>query len=424
MKRVHSIVWVFLIFSTHTAFSQAPQQFSLSKNPEEVGFSTERLSRLDAYFSDLVKTGQVSNTVAFVAKNGKIAYFKSFGFSNLEKKTPVQNDAIFRIASQSKAITTCALMMLFEEGKFLLEDPVSKYIPEFKNPRVLEKHDPVTGEYITRPAKSEITIAQLLTHTAGIPYEHPLEKLAPYNKIPYLHSTEPLVLKDVVSWIAARPLLHDPGESFTYGLNTDIAGRLVEILSGLSLDAFFRTRIFEPLGMKDTYFYLPEDKAGRLVELYSKTDATAPLTLHAYDLFRNYAKSGARTYFSGGAGLVSTAEDYAKFCQMILNGGSFNDKQLLGRKTVGMMLSNQTGDIEVWDRKGGYTYGFQHIGPESRYGDQASPGSVTWGGFYCSEYTIDPAENLIMLVFTNVQPIYFYGEYVRKFRILAYQALK
>ncbi|MBC8112313.1 MAG: beta-lactamase family protein [Verrucomicrobia bacterium] len=420
-KKILKFIW-FICFST-SIFAQQNQQFSPAKNPETVGFSTERLARLDKHLQNLIDQGIAPNAVTFIARKGQIVHHKAFGVSSLEKNLPLKKDDIFRIASQSKAITSVALMMLFEEGKFLLEDPVSKYIPAFANMTVLESFDTNTKQYKTRPAKSQVTVRQLLTHTAGIPYEHPLDVL-PEFKMPYFCSLEKETLAEVVQKIAKRPLLHDPGEKFTYGLNTDVVGYLVEVLSGMSLDAFFRKQIFLPIGMKDTYFYLPENKADRLVFLYSKNENNSKLAINPNAAYRNYPISGAKTYFSGGAGLVSTAEDYAKFCQMLLNGGTFNGKRLLSSKTVAMMTRNQIENLEVWNRQDKFGFGFQIVTDKSHYGDNASTGAYMWGGMYCSEYTIDPKEELILLIFTNVQPYAHYEDFVRKFRILVYQALE
>jgi CubicO group peptidase (beta-lactamase class C family) len=228
----------------------------------------------------------------------------------------------------------------------------------------------------------------------------------------------------VVNRLAKRPLITDPGTSFVYGLNTDVVGRLIEVISGKPLDVAIAERVLKPLGMNDTYFYLPKNKKSRLVELYSKAGANDKLTLHPFDTTRLYPVAGAQVYFSAGAGLVSTAADYAKFCQMLLNGGGFNDRKIVSRKTVDLMLQNQIGENRFWDRNDYFGLGFQVITPESKYGDQASVGSFTWGGAYCSEYTIDPKEDMILLIFTNVHPYAHYSDFVRKFRILVYQALQ
>ncbi|MFC5409477.1 serine hydrolase domain-containing protein [Larkinella bovis] len=411
----------FVLACSLAGFAQ-PMSFRPADAPGEAGFSAESLKRIDDLMQGFIDKGLAPNAVTFVARNSKIIHFKAYGYSNLEKKTPLKRDDIFRIASQSKAITTVTLMTLFEEQKFLLDDPIANYIPAFKNPRVLVSVDKEKGTYETRPAKRDITIRHLLSHNAGIPYEHPLDQ-RPEFKVPYLNSLQPDKLEDVVNRLATRPLVQDPGETFTYGLNTDIIGRLVEILSGKPLDVAMRERVLEPLGMNDTHFYLPASKASRLVELYAKGSADKPLSLHDNVSNRTYPVAGAKTYFAGGAGLVGPIEDYAKFCQMLLNGGSFNEKRILGRKTVDMMLENQIGEAEVWDRRDKFGLGFQLITSRSHYGDQATPGAYTWGGAYCSEYTIDPKENLILLVYTNVMPYAHYTDFVRKFRMAVYQAM-
>lgn len=421
---------LFVLSVTSVVAQPLPQTFTPAKSAADAGFSADRLKRLDTWLQSLIDQDIAPNAVTFVAHKGKVVHYKAFGYSNLAKKTPLKRDDLYRIASQSKAITTTTLMTLFEEEKFLLDDPISNYIPAFKNPKVLvryDKKDPIGGTYETRPAKGEITIRQLLSHNAGIPYEHPLDG-RPEFKVPFFNSTAPDKLEDAINKLAKRPLLRDPGTDstgagFTYGLNTDIIGRLIEVLTGKPLDVAMRERVLEPLGMTDTYFYLPDHKASRLVELYEKSSMDKPLTLHTNEAYRNSSISGAKTYFSGGAGLISSIEDYAKLCQMFMNGGTFNSRRILGRKTVEMMLRNQIGAAEVWDRKDKFGLGFQLITENSHYGDQATPGSFTWGGMYCSEFTIDPKEELILLIYTNVQPYAYYSDFVKKFRIAVYQAL-
>jgi CubicO group peptidase (beta-lactamase class C family) len=418
MKKI--LVILPFLFIGHLLPGQ-PQAFK-PVDPQEGGFSSERLLRLDAYLHDITSNGTAPNALAFVAHHGEIVYYKTFGYRNIEKNIPLQKDDIFRIASQTKAITTAALMILYEEGKFLMDDPLYKYIPAFKNPQVLVDFDAETKKYTTRPAKSHITVRQLLSHTSGISYQHPLEVLPEFN-IPYYNSMDSITIADVVAQLARRPLVCDPGTQFVYGMSTDVAGYLIEILSGMNLADFIRQRITEPLGMNDSYFYLPASKQDRLVELYTLEKTTDTLAVHPNESFRKYPLAGAKTLYLGGAGMVGTAMDYAKFIQMILNGGSFNGKRILSRKTVELMTANQIGDLEVWDRKDRFGLGFQIITPSSRYGDLASPGALTWGGMYCSEYTIDPREDLILLVFTNVHPYAYYGDFVHRFRTLVYQAL-
>ena len=405
--------------------SLPPQQF-INGDAGAAGFDPARLKLLDNWLSEFVSKGMAPNAVTFVARKGVIVHSKAYGFSNMEKKSKAGVNDIFRIASQTKAIASVTLMTYFEEGRFLLDDPISKYIPAFSETSVLVSYDtanPVSGKFTTRKPSTPVTIRHLLSHSAGIPYEHPLDGRDEF-KVPYLSSMNAEKLEDVVNRLAKRPLVSDPGTSFVYGLNTDIVGRLIEVLSGKSLDVAITERVLKPLGMNDTYFYLPKNKRSRLVELYSKPGADDKLSLHPFDSTRFYPVSGAQSYFSAGAGLVSTAADYAKFCQMLLNGGQFNDRKIVGRKTIDLMLQNQIGDNRFWGRNDYFGLGFQVITDESKYGDQASPGSFTWGGAYCSEYTIDPKEDLILMVFTNVHPYAHYSDFVRKFRILVYQALQ
>ena len=413
---------LFLCAFSFSLLAQTTHTFTSAKSPADAGFSADRLKRLDEVMQGFIDKGMAPNAVTFVARNGKIVHYKAYGYSNLEKKTPLKRDDIYRIASQTKAVTTVVLMTLFEEGKFMLDEPIAKYIPAFKNPKVLVSFDKEKGTYETRPAKSEITIRQLISHNAGIPYDHPLAD-RPEFKVPFYNSLQPDKLEDVVNRIAARPLIKDPGDGFVYGLNIDIIGRLVEILAQKPLDVAVRERLLEPLGMNDTYFYLPANKANRLIELYSKTSGDKPLTVHENNAYRSFAVEGAKTYFSGGAGLASTIEDYAKFCQMLLNGGTFNTKRVLGRKTVEMMLRNQIGESYINDYKDKFGMGFLLVTPTSSYGNEASPGTFGAGGMYCTEYTIDPSENLILLIYTNVQPYVHSVEFRRKFRMAVYQAL-
>lgn len=401
--------------------SASPQQLTPA-TPASQGVDAARLTRIDAYMQSLIDDGIIPNAQTLVARNGKVIHRATFGLADIERQRAVSPDDIYRIASQTKAIVTVGLMMEWEKGKFLLEDPVSKYIPAFAEMRVLKEQDPATGEYTTEPANRQVTILDLLTHTAGIPYGLPI-KDRPELDVPFFASLKNESLEEVANRIAKRPLVHHPGEQFTYGLGIDVAGRVLEVISGQSLNDYLTKNIWQPLGMKDSHFYLPQKKHNRLVTLYSKTTADAPLTLHENETYRNFAVAGAQRYYSGGAGSVGTIDDYAVFCQMMLNGGSYNGVRLLGPKTVAFMTRNHIGDSEVWNRRDKFGIGFQVITPQSRYADQAGSKAFTWGGMYLSEYTIDPEEDLILLFYTNVHPIPQYSEIVRKFRILVYQAI-
>ena len=409
--------WVLL---SSSLMAQSPSLSSDSS--QQFTFSAERLQRIDKFLQSWVDAGKIPHAQSLVVHRGEVVHNQVYGTADAERQRPLADNAIWRIASQTKLITTLAVMMLYEEGKFLLDDPISRYISAFDSARVLVSHDSTTLAYETRPATRAITIRNLLTHTSGISYEHPLQDHLEFE-VPFYTSLDDDLLEEVVDRIAARPLLHDPGEQFTYGLSTDVLGRLVEVVSGQSLATFFQQRIFAPLNMNDTYFYLPKDKEKRLVTLFRKERTDATLTVQEEPLYQNFARQGERTFYSGGAGLVSTAADYAKIGQLILNEGVYQGTRLLSPFTVRLMTRNQIGDLEVWDRHDKFGFGLQIITPDSRYGDLAPPGALTWGGLYCSEYTIDPANELVMQVYTNVYPFAHYSELVRTYRVLVYGAM-
>lgn len=391
--------------------------------PEENGFSPERLARIDQSLTEYVTKGYIPGAVAIIVRNGKIVYEKSFGYSDVENKSVLKNDNIFRIASQSKAITSLAVMMLWEEGKFTLDQPVSDFIPEFKNPKVLATFNEKDSSYTTTPAKSEITIRQLITHSSGIDYAGigSKEMKAIYAKagVPSGIGNNDVVLADKMKILGKLPLKHNPGEQWTYGLNNDVLGYLVEVISGLPFDEFLRQRIFKPLGMNDTYFYLPKEKYIRLVSLYEGKDGKlVKASAKVYDkVDPNYPNTNGK-YFSGGAGLSSTVEDYAKFLQLFLNKGEYNGVRLLGRKTVELMLTNQL--QAPIGTKYGLGFGLETI--ENDYQSVYSLGTFSWGGAFNTHYWADPKEKLIALIFTNIYntPHWAIGE---KYKALVYQAI-
>jgi CubicO group peptidase (beta-lactamase class C family) len=306
----------------------------------------------------------------------------------------------------------------------LLDEPVSKYLPAFKNPKVLDKFNEKDSSYTTLPAKSEITIRQLLSHTSGISYAGigTKEANAIYAKakVPSGIGTPNAKLADAMNALGGLPLIHQPGEKWSYGLNTDVLGYLVEVLSGTTLDGFFRTRIFEPLGMKDTYFYLPKDRHNRLTALYTEDEKKAYQKRPAQgNQTPDYPKQ-AGTYYSGGAGLSSTAYDYAVFLQMLLNGGEYNGKRLLSPATVRMMTSNQIGELSLGLKKFGLGFGLITEREAARM--PVSEGSFEWGGIFGTTYWADPQEGVVALLYTQKFPN-SYGDLGDKFRVLVYQAL-
>ncbi|WP_448518851.1 serine hydrolase domain-containing protein [Rhodoflexus sp.] len=387
---------------------------------EQAGMLARRLNYIDTLVQQYVDKQVIPGAVCLIARKGKIVYHKAFGYRDVASQTPLDKDDIFRIMSMSKAITSVAVMMLYEEGRFLLDDPVSDFIPEFKNPKVLKQLilNRRDTSFTAVPAKREITIRHLLTHTAGIPYLHPLQYKA---RIPQFHSTQPLTLAQTIPQLARLPLLHEPGERFTYGLNTDVLGYLVEKISGMSLAEFFQKRIFKPLDMNDTFFYVPQEKQKRLVTLYEEGKDGKIIPHTRPSEYADYATQGAQTYYSGGAGLCSTISDYAKFMQMLLNGGRYNGAQLLSRKTIELMTQNQIGDLTT-QRGRKFGLGFELVGTTQTAELLSSPGAYRWGGMYFTEYWIDPKEELIALFFTQVWP----SKHLflsKRFQVLTYQAI-
>jgi CubicO group peptidase (beta-lactamase class C family) len=417
-----TITTLFLSLITLTALGQSIKNFTPAR-PEEAGMSSERLLRIDQLINEHVNKKWIPGAVVIIVRNGKVVLHKSYGHSDAEKQITLKKDDIFRIASQTKAITSLAIMMLFEEGKFLLDEPISKYIPEFKNAKVLKTFNEKDSTYTTEPAKSEITIRHLLTHTSGIDYASigSKEFKAVYAKagVPSGIGNDNMLLADKMKILGTLPLRHNPGEQWTYGLNTDVLGYFVEVLSGMSFDQFLRTRIFQPLGMNDTYFYLPKEKQSRLVRLYqSKDGLIARVNETAYDgVNPNYPALDGK-YFSGGAGLSSTVEDYAKFLQLFLNKGEYNGTRLLSRKTVELMLTNQL-QSPITNQFG---LGFGLETDKNDYQSIVSLGSFSWGGAFNTHYWADPKEKLIGLIFTNMYntPYWNIGD---KYKVLTYQAI-
>lgn len=424
------LLTLFLFFSlANNVPAQLTHQALVPSGPTVVHMSQERLQKIDTMLQQAMNDKWINEAQALVIRNGKIIYNKAFGYNDLENKIKMPDNGIFRIASQTKAITSVAIMMLYEEGKLLLDDPVSKYIPAFKNPLVLNQYNEKDTTYTTVPAKSEITIRQLLTHTSGIGYSQigggPLNSIYAKNNIICGLGLEKKLLADNIKKLASLPLLHHPGEHYTYGLNTDVLGYIVEIVSGMSLDDFFHKRIFDPLGMKDTYFYLPAEKQDRLVNLYIvNADGSLKKSPGYFEVNNNIMKDYPKakgTYFSGGAGLCSTIMDYAIFLQMMLNNGEYNGKRILSRNSVRMMTMNQIGALNSGPHKFGL--GFQIVTQESSALVPQQPGSFSWGGAFSTTYWVDPKEKIIALLYRQLWDDQHEYELIDKFKILVYQAI-
>jgi CubicO group peptidase (beta-lactamase class C family) len=394
--------------------------------PETVGLSSERLERIGAAVQRSVDEKRIAGAVTLVVRHGQAGWFKAQGMADREAGDPMRTDTMFRICSMTKPITSAAVMMLYEEGRFLLEDPVSKHLPEFKNAKVYVQ--PVKGDPYSIPATREITIRDLLRHTSGITYQWnsvlgPLYKNA--NVASGLASYDGTI-EDSVKRLADVPLLFNPGDRWEYGLSVDVLGRLIEVISGKPLDEFFRERIFMPLGMKDTYFYPPVDKLERLAAVYTYYSdkglnrfPDAPITEGSFSYSADYPYRGPKKLFSGGAGLVSTAEDYLRFCQMMLAGGKVGNLRLLSPKSVDLMTHDQLGKISS-DQSFGLGFGIDGI--KSPLAELGSAGEYRWGGFYYTAFSIDPKEQMIVIFMAQLHPT---GDLTldRQVEALAYQAI-
>jgi CubicO group peptidase (beta-lactamase class C family) len=368
---------------------------------ETVGMSSKRLERINAFIKDYVDSNQIAGAVTLVARKGKIVHFEAQGWRYKEENQPMEKDAIFSLASMTKPIVSTALMMLWEDGKFMLDDPISKWLPSYAKKEVL---DPQTGR--REPARP-VTVRHVLTHTSGLSLTPAITAApltdgetaaqAPGTAAP----ARPKTLAEAIERAAATPLAFQPGERWQYGASTDYVAILVEKMSGQTIDDFVRTRIFQPLGMRDTFYNIPREKVGKVAAIY-KPDAGGKITLSRKPEYHE-----PTTYFPGVAGLNGTAADYFRFSQMLLNGGEYNGQRLLGRMTVNMMISNQIGSGKpVYIRGAGYGFGlgFSVLTDPSKAADALSIGSFSWGGANGTLFWIDPQEDLIGILMIQINP--------------------
>jgi CubicO group peptidase (beta-lactamase class C family) len=393
--------------------------------PEDVGMSAQRLERLGRAMQGYIDRKEVAGTVTLIARRGKVVHYEARGDRQVETGAAMTPDAIFRIASMTKPIASAALMMLWEEGHFQLRDPISKWLPEFAEPRVAVVPD--ADEYLGLPyktvaAKRPITVQHALTHTAGFANSYRGPTRAEYQALRQKREPNGTVA-DSLELLAELPLNFQPGEAWQYGPGIDVAGVLVEKISGQTFDDFLRERIFEPLGMSDTHFYLPAEKLDRFVALYRPDDQGQIELTEAPTAESRYVRE-PHVYFSGSGGLVSTAADYLRFHQMMLNGGELDGVRILSRKTVELMTSNHTGDLGIWLRGPGYGFGIGYSVVTDR-GPSAMPateGSYSWGGAFCTVFWVDPEEELIGILMTQVRP-YTHLNIRSDLQTLTYQAI-
>ena len=421
MKPLVTLFFLFLIIACAPVNSDSSLDFS-----DAGRFNVERLQRIDTAINAEIADGNIAGAVALIAMDGDVVYHKSFGFADIASGKPMQTDSIFRIASMTKAITSVAVMILYERGYFQLNDPVSDFIPAFANPRVVVSYDEHGTVTETRPAAREIRIIDLLAHSSGISYgfiDQPLQRSYIAAGVIDGVTAKSVKLADVMQELAGQPLLFDPGSRFAYGLNTDLLGYLVEVVSRKPLDQFFQEEIFTPLGMRDTHFYLPVSKADRLVTLYAYVDELRVSDGTEADIKLDnprYPVEGAKSYFSGGAGLSSTALDYGRFITMLLNEGELDGQRVLSRKSVELMRAARID----WDGDGDADFGlgFEVINDLGAYGELGTVGVYSWGGAFNTSYWIDPAERLVGVFMSQSRPTE--TDISARYQTLVYQALE
>jgi CubicO group peptidase (beta-lactamase class C family) len=398
-----------LVLSSALSFAQGLPK----AEPRQAGFSAERLQRIHRVLQDSVNKKEFAGVNVAIARRGKLAYFESFGFQDLEANKPMRPDTIFRMASMTKPIASTAVMMLYEEGKFLLDDPVSRFIPGFDKVKVLAQENGDGSQVVD--LERPVTVWNLLTHTSG------LNNTMGYQAANVFDHRG--TLREMAAKLPTVPLSHQPGKAWRYGQSIDVLGYLVEVWSGKSFDVFLEERIFQPLGMKDTGFYVPEEKLGRVSKVYHLNDRGE------VEPSAERADPGRKpTYFSGSGGLYSTAGDYLRFCQMLLNGGELDGKRLLGKATVDFMMRNQV-QLDVIPPDGpngrkGYGFGFGGavlVHPAASE-TLSFEGEYNWGGANGTYFWIDRKNNLIGLWMVQRPP--FVPPPSKRFKVLAYQAME
>ena len=393
--------------------------------PEDVGMSSERLERLSRVMQGYIDRQEVAATVPLIARRGKVVHYEAQGWRDVENDEAMTRDVIFRIASMTKPITSVALMMLWEEGRFQLRDPISTWLPEFADMKVAVA--PGASEYVAQPYKTveatrPITMQHVLTHTAGLANNYRGPTRAAYRALGAQRQPND-TSRDSTKRLAELPLNFQPGDAWEYGPATNVVGDLVEAISGQALDEFMRERILEPLGMVDTHFYFSEAKLDRFAALYRPGDDGKIVLTEAPSAESRYIRE-PHVYFAGAGGMVSTAADYFRFHQMMLNGGELDGQRLLSPKTVELMTVNHIGDHGVWLRGPGYGFGLGYsiVTDQGQSGMPSKEGTYAWGGAFCTSFWVDPKEELVGVLMTQVRP-YTHLNIRQDLQSLAYQAI-
>ncbi|MEE2638620.1 MAG: serine hydrolase domain-containing protein [Acidobacteriota bacterium] len=403
-------------------------------SPEQLGLAPDRLERIVALAEDAVERGEVAGVVTLVARLGRVGHLEAVGWRDREAGAPMETDTLFRIASMTKAVTSVAVMQLYESGALSLHDPVSRFLPAFERQQVLTPPTEPDGEYRLEPLRRPVTIRHLLTHTSGLSYRF----LSPPPLVPYYLEADIMdglsqaegTIGDMVERLASTPLLHQPGERFTYSLGVDVLGRIIEVVTGETLAEYMRAEIFEPLGMLDTSFFRDADDATRYAAIYSPGEdglvkvSSGPVTSSDRRTVYSagYPYDGPQVYYSGGAGLTSTISDYARFLLALLNGGELDRQRILGRRTVQLMTRDHLAGLGVPPAGQEFGLGFAISGDPGAAGGPRSDGSFGWLGFFNTVYWVDPEEQLVAIIMTQLYPNNR-SQLTDKFEVAVYSAI-
>ncbi len=434
MKRNYFLLCLLFLLQTQL-FAQQPQITLAEAPPASAGMDANHLALIDELIQEYIDKQWLPGGVFLVARKGKIVYFKSFGNKSDKRRDTYEKDDVFRIASMTKAITTVSIMQLYEQGKVGLDDPVSDFLPAFKDMKVLDKVNKEDTAYTTVPANGSITIRQLLTHTSGITYGDASPELQMvYAKEEMVNgglSHPDWTSERYINKLASLPLAFHPGEKYQYGLNMDVLGRVIEVVSGESLSEYFQQNIFEPLGMKETYFYLPKSLQKKLVPVYTETKEKTIASVEDANMVEmlDYPANPDHPFYAGGGGLSSTAMDYAIFTQALLNGGSYDGQRILGKQTIDVMTADQlillNKEGKGYSKRPGQTYGlgFSLLTEEGAGINAKSPGTYEWGGYFNTKFFIDPAQEMIFVGMTQIVP-FSHGNFWNRLYAIMYGAIE
>lgn len=410
--------WLAVLMATVPAPAPAQARLSGTRN----GFAPDRLARIDSMLDGAVRQGEIGGLVAFVLRDDQLVYERAVGWRDREAQVPMTTNTVFRIASQTKALTSAAILMLMEEGRLSLATPASRFLPTFARTTVAQRTD---SGVVVVPARRAITIRDLLTHSAGVSYggeahlaeQYRAKGLGPAAGFGWYTADKTVPICETMETLGTLPFAAQPGERFVYGYNTDLLGCIVERVSGVSLDRFLRERLTGPLGMRDTHFFLPVADRARLATVY-RSDSGRVVRADTGARGQGHYVDGPRVSYAGGAGLVSTARDYARFLQMIAHGGTWNGRRYMAPHTVALMTTNQLGAL--YGTGTGFGFGFETV---EQYGatGMASRGTYGWGGAYGSNYKVDPVEGLVIVVMMNQLPNT--SDVVARFQAMVYAAL-